>query len=289
MANTSLPPPLIQVTEDITRLIVVIIPTLILSSFLFYHLHGLMKTFDGMKPLAFLYVCVAILCNLGPISYSTVSVIHHLRFPYAADCSAIDAISTFIFFVGHTMLCFSIGLIAVVQFMSVDPNWKMAVSVRKVAVACIVILVVVLSSNATFYGVLCVQLQGRNEQVRTAVIVWALLIIAIALAVTILSSVLTYMKVKGSIILQSEDSKILRSIALVSAFNVMQFVTMRVFAIVLYIFSYVIPGENAWFFNEAGLLVGDISYPLTVLSIFVVHNKLRRAMCCKGKNLYGTY
>ena len=221
-----------------------------------------------MKPLSFLYVCVAILCNLGPISYSTESVIYDLRFPYRVDCSAIDAISDFIYFVGHTMLCFSIGLIAVVQFMSVDSNWKMAVSVRKVAVAYIVILVVVLSSNATFFGVLCVELEGRNEQVITAVAVWAFLIIAIALAVTILSSVLTYLKVKRSIILQLEDNKILRSIALVSTFNVMQYVVLRVLGLVLFILSYVIPGENAWFFSEAGILVADISYPLTVLSIF---------------------
>ena len=134
MANTSLPPPLIQVTENIGRLIVVIIPTLILSSLLFYHLHGLTKTFGGMKPLSFLYVCVAILCNLGPISYTTESVIYDLRFPYAVVCSTIDTINAFIYFVGHTMLCFSIGLIAVVH-----PNWKMAVSVRKVAVAYILL------------------------------------------------------------------------------------------------------------------------------------------------------
>ena len=69
--------------------------------------------------------------------------------------------------------------------------------------------------------------------------------VAIALAVTILSSVLTYLKVKKSIILQSEDSKILRSIALVSAFNVMQYVVLRFFAMVLFILSYVIPSENA--------------------------------------------
>ena len=193
-----------------------------------------------MKPLSFLYICVAILCIVGPISYGTASLIYDLCFPSAVQCSAIDAISAFIYLVGHTMLCFSIGLIAVVQFMTVDVNLKSAVSVRNLAIAYLVLLIIVFSINVIFFCAVCVQ--GSSEQASTAKAVWTLLMFALPLITITTFSVLTYFKVKKGIV--EDDNKIVRSIALVSAFNVLIYALLRLFGLVLYILSYTIPNEN---------------------------------------------
>ena len=279
--NTSLPPTLPRVAEDITRLIVVIIPSITVCSLLLYRLHGLKKIL-GMKPLFFLYICVATLCIVGPMSFGTVFLIYNLRFPFAVQCSPIDAICASVYVVGHMMLCFSIGVIAVAQFMTVDVNWKRAVNIRKLAVTCIVLLVFVLCINVVFFGAVCGQ--GNIKQPSKAITVWLLLMFVLPLMVITSFSLLTYVKVKKGIV--EDDKKILRSIALVSAFNVLQFTVLRSVGLVLYTMSYTIPSpENVattgWYFRCTARLVTDLSYPLTVVTIFIVHSKLRRTLCCK--------
>ena len=282
-------PPLFA--EDIARFVIVIIPSLLLSSLLLYHLCGLTKR-SGVKPLSFLYVCVCILCIVGPTGYGVVSLVYDLRFPFAVQCSAIDGVSVFVYVVGHTMLCFSIGMVAASQFMTVNGlSARRVLSVRNVAVTYLALWVFVLCINVIFFCAICVQARRKEAtlsaiHISTTRAAWGILMFALALIGTIAFSILTYLKAKKGIL--EVNKRILKSIALVSTFNVLQYAILRLIGIVLYVLSYLIDGENGvtgWILFISASLIADLSYPFAAFSIFIVHSKLRKMVCCCSNNL----
>ena len=276
--NTSQSSELPLFAEDIARLVIIIIPSLLLSSLLLYHLCGLTKR-SGIKPLLFLYVCVCILCIVGPTGYGVVSLVYDLRFHFADECIKLTDIT---YFVGHTMLSFTIGMVAVLQFMTVDGvTWKGTVilTVKNVAIAYLALLAAVLCINVIFLYTTCVRL---GEYFLTAKAVWVIVVFVLSLIPTVVFPILTYLKVKRGI-LEESNRRILRSIALVSIFNVLQYAVLRLIGIVLYALSNTFYREDKvtqWYFMVAASLIADLMYPITVFSIFVVHSNLRRTMCC---------
>lgn len=278
--SLSLPP---RVSEDIAHLILVVIPSVLFSSLLLYCLYKLKKVFV-VRPLLFLYGCIAVICIIWPISYGTASFVYDLHEP-TDECSLLSVIIDFMFVVGQTALCFSIGMIVVVQFLTLNVKWKNAMTVKKVAVAYLSLLVVVLGANAVFFASICEQ--EREDPtfaniIQISIAAWTLVSFLIPLLTTILSSILIYVKVKISVL--RENKKILNTIVLVSTFNVLSYACLRILALLLYMVSSTTnsgDGITEWYLKVIAVIIGNISYPLTIFSIFVVNSKIRRMLFCR--------
>ena len=281
--NTSLSLP-ITIAVDITHLIIVIIPSLLLSSLLLYCL--LVKKVFVSKPLSFLYGCVAIVCILAPTSYGAGSFAYDLtlRDSTSDECSTLTVIIDFVFVGGQTVLCFSIGIIVIVQFVTVSGKWKRAVTVKNVAVAYILLLVTVLCANVIFFATICGQERkdpSNASTLRTSSAVWGLVSFLIPLLSTIIFPVLTYLKVKQNVL--AEKVKILNTLVLVGTFNISSYVFFRLLGLLLYTVSITIYSDDRsaeWNLNIVALTIGNFTYPITIFFTFVVNNKIRRIVCC---------
>ena len=281
--NTSffLPP---SIAEDITHLIIVIIPSLLLSSLLLYCLY--VKKVFVSKPLSFLYGCVAVVCILAPTSYGAGAFAYDLtpQDSTSDECSTLTAIIDFVFVGGHVVLCFSIGMIAIVQFLTINGKWKRAVTVKNVAVVYILLLVTVLCANVIFFAAICGQ--ERKDPpfaltVRASIAVWTFVSFLIPLLSTIIFSVLTYLKVKQNVL--AEKVKILNTLVLVSTFNILSYACFILLAYLLYIVSRTIYSDDRivqWYLDVVALTIGNFTYPFTIFSTFVVNSKIRRIVCC---------
>ena len=190
------------------------------------------------------------------------------------------------------MLCFSIGMVAALQFISVNAiSYRRFLSVRNVAITYLVLWVFILCINAIFYCAVCV-LARRKEatlsanHVSAARAAWVLLLFALPLIGMVSFSLLTYLKAKKYVL---EDKKgTLKYIAMVTTFNVLQYAIFRSIGIVLYVLSFVFDSENGvtgWTLYVTATVIADLSYPFTVFSIFIVHSKLRKMVCCCNINL----
>ena len=90
----------------------------------------------------------------------------------------------------------------------------------------------------------------------------------------------TYLKVRQNLL--AEKKKVLRNVVLVSAFNVSSYTCLRLLALLLYAVASTISNESIteFYLNLTALVIGEFTYPCTVLSIFAVHNKIRIMVCC---------
>ena len=284
LTNTSLSLP-ITIAVDITHLIVVIIPSLLLSSLLLYCLH--VKKVFVSKPLSFLYGCVAIVCILAPTSYGVGCFAYALTPQYFTsddECATLTLMIDFAYGGGQIVLCFSIGMIVIVQFVTASGKWKRAVTVKNVAVAYILLLVTVLCANVIFFATICRQERkdpSNASTLRTSSAVWGLVSFLIPLLSTIIFPVLTYLKVKQNVL--AEKVKILNTLVLVSTFNILSYVFFRLLGLLLYTVSITIYSDDRsaeWNLNIVALTIGNFTYPITIFFTFVVNSKIRRIVCC---------
>ena len=205
---------------------------------------------------------------------------HYFTSDHNDVCSTLTAMIDFAYAGGQTVLCFSIGMIVIVQFVTVSGKWKRAVTVKNVATAYVLHLVTVLCANMIFFATICRQERkdpSNASTLRTSLAAWGFLSFLIPLLSTIIFSVLTYLKVKQNVL--AEKVKILNTLVLVSTFNILSYACFRLLAFLLYIVSSIIytDDRNAeWNLHVVALTIGNFTYPITILSTFVVNSKIRR-------------
>ena len=277
------------IAMEITNLILVVIPSVLLSSLLLYCLYKLKKVFV-VRSLSFLYGCIAVIGIIMPISYRTAldvplacDVLYDLAETDLAEqtCSALRVISDMLFVVGQAMVCFCVGMIAAVQFLAVSAKLKFYLSLKKVAVTVISLLVVVLCVNAAFFS--SIYEHTKKNQSFTAmqyiILAWMLVFFLIPLLATITFSIFTYLTVKRNVL--EKERAVLHSLALVSAFNVTSFASIRLLAMLLYLIS-IVKGKHQpdyWLLANAAVITGNLAYPFSVLTAIVTNSKIRKMFC----------
>ena len=276
------------IAVEIVHIFLVIIPSVLLSSFLLYCLHRLKKVFV-VRSLFFLYVCMAIICIIGPISYRILAFAYDLHYTGPENhCTALYAVVDYLFIVGQTMLCVCVGMIAAVQFLAISAKLKGVVSLKKVAVTFFLLLVVVLCVNAVFFPPICIH-ENKNPSFHKAmlsiILGWTLVFFLIPLLATIIFSILTYLRVKRNVL--ETERAVLHSVVLVSTFNVTSFASIRVLAMMLYLISILVesdeklrPGSTEWYLSVVALIIANLAYPFSVLTVFVANSKLRKMFYC---------
>ena len=96
------------------------------------------------------------------------------------------------------------------------------------------------------------------------------------LVITIMATVLTYLKVKKSVV--DHDTGIIKSVIAINVFNIVQYNIFRATAImVFYIAVLAAPDGDVTVFKICTMLgryIADLSYPVTIFSILIIHKSI---------------
>ena len=160
--NTSSDEELVTIYKamGIADLIIVVIPTLVLASVVLYYLCRLMKT-SGVKPVSLLFVFLAILCMLGPLSYGILWDISLITaVPVFGNCTAphpVYAIQYVLQFGIGMAISITIAMIAVFQFMVL--KCRRAIMVKHV-------IAVYVGTMVISFGFSCIFFNGGYTEIR---------------------------------------------------------------------------------------------------------------------------
>ena len=264
------------------HLIIVVMPTQVLASIVIYCLYILMKT-SGVKPVSLLFLFLAILCMLGPLSYGIlwdVSLITAI--PILGNCTSqhpVYVVQYLLQFGIGMVISVTIAMIAVLQFMVLQ--CRAAIMVKYV-------IVVYAGLMVTSFGVSCIFFNGGYTEIRGShckahiesgvinVAVWTTIAYAAPILVTVIFSVLICQKVKKDVV--TENRTIVRSVVALSVLNIFAYVVLRVGALLVYFTVVSInPTKNTvYLWTTISRYVGELNLPLTVISILVIHSNIRR-------------
>lgn len=272
----------------IAHLSLVVIPSLVLSAIVLHNLYRQCKA-SGVKPVALLYAILAITCATGPTSYGIpmdVTLLTYFQTPgYSTlPCSAYIVAYTALYFVLHMVICFSIGMIAVVQFMVLHLQYKPIVKVGRLLVAFVAITLVSVCVNCVLLSVKCMKEAAHDSNWRLykssdAIVAtaWAAIVV-IPLFATVVFSCLTCLKVNKDVL--KENKSVVRSVIWINSLNIVSNVVSRLCALLIYFASTDIASTQSSFFmwTLVAMYVVELVYPLTLFSIFFLHN--RKQMSC---------
>ena len=272
----------------IVHVILVVMPSLTLSAIVLHNLYTQFKT-SGVKPVALLYAILAITCVAGPCSYGIpldVTLLTYFQTPgYSTmPCSAYTVAYTALYFVMHMVVSFLIGMIAVVQYMVLHLQYKPIVRVGRLLLVLVGIVLVSVGINAVLLSIKCTEeaahasdwrwYKSIDAYVATA---WAAIAV-VPLFATVVFSCLTCLKVNKDVL--KENKGVVRSVIWINSLNIISNVVSRLCALLIYFASRDIASTQSSFFmwTLVAMYVVELVYPLTLLSIFFLHN--RKQMTC---------
>ena len=271
------------------HLIIVVMPTLVLASIVIYCMYILMKT-SGVKPVSLLFLFLAILCMLGPLSYGIlwdVSLITAI--PILGNCTSqhpVYVVQYLLLFGLAMAISVTIAMIAVLQFMVLQCRAPIMVNY---------VIVVYAGLMVTSFGVSCIFFNGgyteiygshckaypQSGPVNTAV--WTFLAYAVPILLTVVFSIFTCVKVKRDV--SSEKNSVVRSVVVLNTFNIFSYVVLRVGALLVYftVVSINPTKSTVYLWTLLARYIGELNYPLTLFSVLIVHSSVRRMVFLRTK------
>ena len=274
----------------ITHLVIVVVPTLVLASIVLYYLCILMKT-SGVKPVTLLFFFLTILCMLGPLSYGILWDISLITaIPVFGNCTApnrVFAIQYLLLFGLAMAISITISTIAVLQFLVLQCRRVIMVKHVIPVYAGLVIL---------SFGFSCIFFKGGYTEIRGShckgysqsglvnTAVWTVLAYAIPIALTVIFSILTCLKVNKDV--SSEKKSVVRSVVILSTFNIFSYVTLRVGTLVVYFIVVAINPTTStiYLWTLLARYICELNYPLLLFSIIIVHSSVRRLVFARFKS-----
>ena len=266
----------------IAHLIIVVVPTLVLASIVLYYLCRLMKT-SGVKPVSLLFFLLAILCMLGPLSYGIlwdISLITAIPvFGNCTDPHRVHAIQYVLLFGLAMTISITIATIAVLQYLVL--RCRRVIMVKHVIPVYVGIMMISFGFCCIFFGGGYTEISGshckgysQSGLVNTAV--WTILAYAIPIVLTVIFSILTCLKVNKDV--SSEKKSVIRSVVVISTFNIFSYVTLRVGTLVVYFIVVSInpTKSTVYLWTLIARYICELNYPLLLFSILIVHSNVRR-------------
>ena len=280
--NSSIDEELIAIYESlgIAHLTIVVVPSLVLAPVVIYCLCTLMKA-SGVKPVSLLFLFLAILCMLGPLSYGILlDVTLITAIPVFGNCTTQYPVAAMqlMVIVGLTMATsVTIAMIAVLQFM--------VLHCRRIVVLKHVIFVYA-GLLLTTFGVSGIYFNGGYTEIRgsycrgsrgpvNTYVCSALGYIVPALFAVVLS-ILTCRKLKNDV--SNQMNSIARYVVATIVFNIFSYLVLRLGALLVYFAAVTInPTKNTlYLWVVLSRNIQDLNYPLTLLSVLIVHSGVRR-------------
>ena len=271
----------------IVHLIIVVIPTIILAPVVIYYLCMLMKA-SGVKSVSLLFLFLAILCMLSPLSYGVlldVSLISAI--PLFGNCITqypVIGIQFMIVFGLAMAVSVTVATIAVLQFMVLQ--CRGAVMLKYVIVVYAGLLVACFSASGIFFNGEYIEIYGsycKGSSGPVNLVVCAALAFIVPVLLTVIFSILTCIKVKRDV--SSQMNSAVRSVVATNAFNIITYLALRLGSLLVY---FIVVSINPTMYTVYMLTVmaryiGELNYPLTLLSILIVHSGVRRKIFMKIK------
>ena len=259
----------IHAAVGVSHLVLVVIPSLLISAFVLYYLYILMKT-SGVRPILLLYFILSILCITGPSLYLLVSFATILL---NDDISCVLAIVYYITVFGTAMIAsYCTALVSVAQFLVLQAHQKRLITVTKIVLFFLVALLI----SAVFTTTLaCLDCPLNLGDYATSTL-WAIFAFIIPLLVTVIFSILTCVKVRNGVF--EEPKAVIRSVVTINSMNLLCYVVFRLLGFVIYYIGQNLSTTQVpiviW--KDISFSTADIGYPVTSLSILLLHTKLRQ-------------
>ena len=267
----------IHVAIGISHLLMVAIPSLLISAFVVYYLYILIKT-SGVRPILLLYFIISILCITGPSLYSIIDLTKTLLNDASCALTIVHYNTTF----GTAMLAsYCTAMVAVVQFLVLQAHQKRLITVTKIALFFFVVLFVTAVFNTTLACMNCL----LNFEYYIISAVWAIVAFIIPLLLMVIFSILTCVKVRNGVF--EESKPVIRSVVRINSMNLLCYIAFRLLGLVIFYIGVNLSTTQSMFeiWKDISYSIANIGYPLTSLSILVLHAKLRKmAFGCKNCN-----
>ena len=284
----------------IAHLLCVCVLSLVVGTFVTILIGKLLKTARDKTPaihnlLLILYLIVISTCMLGPVSYGILWDISLITgIPVMGNCASYPSniMGILAFCVFQMLLSYLIGLIALIQLITVKYDKKLTAKSSIAVVFVIVFMSTVLSSAVVFNerdtaeirGSLCVTDEKAVQ--RDTAILLALGYIP-SFAITIVATVLTYIKIKDHVI--DPKTGIIKSVLAINIFNIVQYNIFRATAfLVFYTAVSAAPSDDGTIFKICTVLgryIADLSYPVTIFAILFLHKSIRSQL---SRYVFGT-
>lgn len=285
----------IMIGLGIAHLIFVWIPAVVLGTIALIFIFKLikMKRILQINSTIFLYFIMISISIAGPSTYGLlwdISLI--LGVPKICVLYPSGLTGTLAFIIFHTLLSSVIGLVAVLQFLILKYGQRLTIKATIIALIIVTIASLIIPSAVIFNEYEYIEIRGTQcvSDPETTQLHLAILLLfgyLPSLVITIAATVTTHFKLKRNIV-DRNKFKIVRSVLAINAFNILQFNLFRAASIIMfYVGMSVAPGDDITMFKlltVVGRYIADLSYPVTICSILMVHKSLRSMLlaCLKG-------
>ena len=276
--NSSIDEELITIYKalGIAHIIIVVIPTLVLASVVIYCLCTLMKA-SGVKPVSLLFLFLAILCMLGPLSYGIlldVSLITAI--PVYGNCTTqypVVAMQLMIIIGIAMSISVTIAMIAVLQFIVLHYR---GVVMKYVIVVYAGLLITCFGASGIYFNGWYSEIRGSYCKTSRSVntFVCAALALIVPVLLTVIFSILTCVKVKRGV----QTNSVVRSVVATNVFNIFTYLVLRLGNLLVYSIAIgVKPNKNIlYLWVVLSRNIQELNYPLTLLTVLIVHSGVRR-------------
>ena len=267
----------------IVHLILVWLPSVVLGITSLIFISKLLKPLQ-INSTILLYLIMVIISILGPSTYGLLSDISLIiGIPKICTFYPSGIVVTLSFIIFHTLLSGITGLVAVLQFVILKYGKRLTLKTTVIALIIVTIVSVAIPCAVIFNEYEYIEIRGTqcvSDPDTTQLHLAILLLFGYLppLVITIAATIVTHFKFKRSVV-DHKRSQIVRSVLAINSFNIVQFNVFRAAAVIIfYIGISVAPKDDIAMFKlltVIGRYIADLSYPVTICSILIVHRSLR--------------
>ena len=280
---------------QIVHLATVIIPSLVAGSVALFFLYRMMSR-TGIKPIMLLYNIIIIFCVIGSVALAIFWVLSLYSNSWIPQNNTLSCtIYTAKYVICYTpfmIVCYSIGMTSIVQFVLLHSSYKKFVSLKSLISSLVGISILSFLFTFVLTVGICVnnQQQLHTDEDRYSLIEIAAIYIVVAFVVPffiiVIFSILTHLKVKRDV--SYKKKAVVRSVLAVNGFNIAIYALFKIVAVLIYYIGFI--GNNShdditkWL--EIARYISDLGYPFTIVSILILNPRLRNMVivcsCNKG-------
>ena len=270
----------------ITHLVLVWIPSVIFGTTALILISMLIKvkrTFQ-INPIIFLYSVMIVLSISGPSTYglfSDISLI--IGTPQVCKYYPSGLACNIAFKVFHMLMCSVIGLASILQFVILKYGKRLTQKATFISFAVVTALSLIIPCAVIFNEYDYIEIRGAQcvadpltSQIHLAIIVF--IGYCPSLVITIAATIATQLFLKNRVADQNKSSIVL-SVLAINVFNVVQFNLFRGSAIILFYVGASLANKDDLstykLLTVVSRFTADLSYPITICSILMVHKSLR--------------
>lgn len=265
----------------IIHISIVVVPTLVLGVTILVLLRRL-AMISGVNPIIVLYSAVAVVCNLGTLSYSLLGDVSLITgIPILGNCTSFPASSLqfVVRFCFETVLTLTIAVIAIFQLLIL--YYGQRVTSKMAIIVFFVVTAISLLVGMVFLGSPLVEIRGSHCTVSNrdlnaiGTAMWIVIGYGIPLVLTVVFSALICSKVKKDV--STSRNSIVSSVVAVNIINISVYVVFRLSSTFIYFVSLVNLQQEQLLhvLTVVSRYFNDITYPAALFSILIVHKGLR--------------